>query len=96
MLLICFVENAFKHGVTYQQECTIDISLNVKDEKICFTCFNKKPQNAKNEQGGLGLKSAKQRLNLIYPNNHKLTIVEEKDFYQVTLDLPLNDKTNLK
>ncbi|KGF49451.1 sensor histidine kinase [Prevotella disiens] len=96
LLLICFVENAFKHGVTYQQECTIDISLNVKDEKICFTCFNKKPQNAKNEQGGLGLKSAKQRLNLIYPNNHKLTIVEEKDFYQVTLDLPLNDKTNLK
>lgn len=67
-----------------------------KRRKICFTCFNKKPQNAKNEQGGLGLKSAKQRLNLIYPNNHKLTIVEEKDFYQVTLDLPLNDKTNLK
>ena len=92
LLLICFVGNAFKHGISYQQESTIDISLCVEDNKIKFSCINSKLAESEAENGGMGLESVRQRLGLIYPNRHTLIIEDKENTYSVWLELSLTNK----
>ncbi|MBF1384643.1 sensor histidine kinase [Prevotella aurantiaca] len=92
LLLICFVGNAFKHGISYQQESTIDISLCVEDNKIKFSCINSKLAESEAENGGMGLESVRQRLRLIYPNRHTLIIEDKENTYSVWLELSLTNK----
>ena len=88
LMLITFVENAFKHGVSYQQESFIDISISVS-EKLTFTCSNSKKSAEEDKHGGVGLCNVKQRLNLIYGKNYQLNIDDKSDTYSVTLTIPL-------
>ena len=92
LLLICFVGNAFKHGISYQHESTIDISLSVDDDKIKFRCINSKLSESEAEKGGMGLESVHQRLNLIYPNQHTLVVEDREDTFSVWLELPLTNR----
>lgn len=92
LLLICFVGNAFKHGISYQHESTIDISLAVEDDKIKFRCINTKLSESEAEKGGMGLESVHQRLNLIYPNHHTLVVEDREDTFSVWLELPLTNR----
>ncbi len=96
LLLVCFVGNAFKYGISYQHISTIDISLSVENDKIKFCCINSKQSEAECEKGGVGLKSVQQRLNLIYPNRHKLVIDDGEKTYSVWLELSLTNKKNDK
>jgi sensor histidine kinase YesM len=92
MMFITFVENAFKHGISYQQESFIDISLGAKDNRIFFTCRNSKPQaSGKNstEKGGVGLLNIQRRLQLIYGTRYRLNIDDQKDQYNIQLEIPL-------
>ena len=95
-LLVCFVGNAFKYGISYQHISTIDISLSVENDKIKFCCINSKQSETECEKGGVGLKSVQQRLNLIYPNRHKLVIDDGEKTYSVWLELALTNKKNDK
>ena len=96
MLLITFVENAFKHGVSYRKESFIDIHISTTDDRMSFTCRNSKATvetNGKstvetNTQGGVGLTNARQRLDLIYGDDYKLDIKNESESYEVLLDIP--------
>ena len=92
LLLICFVGNAFKHGISYQHESTIEISLAVDDDKIKFRCINSKLSESEAEKGGMGLESVHQRLNLIYPNQHTLVVKDREDAFSVWLELPLTNR----
>ena len=91
LLLITFVENAFKHGITYKKESFIDISLVTDDTHIYFSCRNSKAEQGNQEQGGVGLANVRQRLDIIYGDRYTYDIHDTPDSYQVTLTLPLNN-----
>jgi sensor histidine kinase YesM len=83
MLLIPFIENAFKHGISYAEESFILIGINVDNENIEFTTRNKifGHNETTEESSGLGLENVKKRLALLYPGSHSLTInIENKEF----------------
>ena len=92
MIFITFVENAFKHGVSYQQESFVDISLTAQDGKLLFICRNSKPQKASrqlSEEGGVGLQNVQRRLQLIYGDSYSLNINDEEKTYNIRLEIPL-------
>lgn len=89
LMLISFIENAFKHGISYQHDSFIDIKLELKDNNLLFTCRNSKAEMPNQEKGGVGLANVKQRLDLLYDKNYTLQIKDEADIYIVELKLPL-------
>ena len=93
MLLIPFVENAFKHGVGMVIDPTIDIDLKIKDNSLSFSVKNKiAPETAteKDNSSGIGLKNVQRRLELLYPKAHELIIKNENGWFEVTLNLSFN------
>ena len=95
LLLITFVENAFKHGISYKQDCFIKIKMSLDDDRLKFTCKNSKvlaKEGDSEKAGGVGLANVKQRLELLYGNNYTLDFDEAEDTYEVLLLLPLNKK----
>ena len=94
LMLITFIENAFKHGISYQHPSFIDVRVTLSDpsasaSRLSFTCRNSKADKPNEEKGGAGLKNVKQRLNLLYDNNYTLNIKDETDVYNVELTIPL-------
>ena len=89
LILITFIENAFKHGISYQRESFIDINVAVEGEKLKFKCSNSKADQANEEKGGVGLDNVRKRLNLLYDNNYTLDINDTPDIYHVELVIPL-------
>ena len=89
LILITFIENAFKHGISYQRESFIDINVAVEGEKLRFKCSNSKADQANEEKGGVGLDNVRKRLNLLYDNNYTLDINDTPDIYHVELVIPL-------
>ena len=99
LMLITFIENAFKHGISYQHDSFIDILIDITHPSpltshLYFSCCNSKANGqqptANSQQGGVGLQNVKQRLNLLYDNNYTLNIQDEADVYNVELTIPLN------
>ena len=94
LMLITFIENAFKHGISYQHESFIDIKVEISHPSpltthLLFSCRNSKAEKPNEEKGGVGLQNVKQRLNLLYDNNYTLKIQDESDVYSVDLTIPL-------
>ena len=89
LMLITFIENAFKHGISYQHESFIHVKVGIEGTKLRFQCRNSKADKPNQEKGGVGLANVKQRLQLLYDNNFTLTIQDEADIYNVELLIPL-------
>ena len=89
LMFITFVENAFKHGVSYRQDSFIDIALKTDEGRLVFTCRNSKIPNEEDKHGGVGLKNVRQRLDLIYGSDYTLDIRDEDNTYTVNLTIPL-------
>ena len=90
MLFISFIENAFKHGISYRHDSFIDIRLSIEAQRICFTCNNSiHKKQSDTHQGGVGLTNIRQRLDLLYPENYTLDIQEKEAAYHVSLSIPL-------
>ncbi len=91
LILLTFIENAFKHGVSQElKKATIHISLKSEGSKLLFTIKNSKPVNSiqrKNKDRALGLQNVQKQLKLLYPQEHDLTLTETNDFYKVVLKL---------
>ena len=87
LVFIPFVENAFKHGVSYDKPSTINIDIEKKGDRLLFHCNNTK-SNAKHEYGGVGLSNVTKRLELIYGNDYTLDINDGEETYDVLLNLP--------
>lgn len=94
LILIVFVENAFKHSQASQSEdIQIAISIAVSPEGMLdFTCKNnfEPTTNTDNLSHGIGLANVKKRLQLLYPDAHQLHIREDGKQYEVNLRLQLN------
>jgi len=90
MLLIPFVENAFKHGVSYIDESRIDIRLKIEEGVLHFRVENnriKKNDDPVQQESGIGLKNVLRRLDLLYPSTHKIDIEENLSKYIVNLEI---------
>lgn len=86
LLLMTFVENAFKYGVSNHEQALIQIRLEVQDPVIRFTCRNTLfPVSAHAERTGIGISNASRRLEHLYPNRHKLDISTADGYYTVQL-----------
>ena len=90
LMLITFIENAFKHGVTYQRESFIDVKVMVDGDRLSFLCRNSKSDKPNEEKGGVGLANVRKRLNLLYDKDYTLRVKDEADTYTVELNIPLS------
>jgi len=92
MLLIPFVENAFKHGTGMIEDAQIDIDLEAEKNVLQFTVSNKyNPASVeiKDKTSGIGLANVKRRLNLLYGKNHSLMISTNNNWFVVALKINL-------
>ena len=92
MLIIPFIENAFKHGVAKSMERSwIKISIKETDGLLNILVANSKTQNIlRDKTGGIGLINVKKRLNLLYGEKYHLDISEKQMQYLVSLSIPIN------
>jgi LytS/YehU family sensor histidine kinase len=92
MLLIPFVENAFKHGAGTSEQPQIGIDLSVKEGWMHFVVrntYDEMVSAGKEENTGLGLNNVRTRLTLLYPKDHTLNIRKERDWFHIILNLKL-------
>lgn len=92
LLLIPFVENAFKHGVRMGNATFINIRLEVTPHLAFFEVKNSISKNSnelESQYGGVGLENVKKRLDLLYPNLYELAIKEEEKEFSVALKLSI-------
>lgn len=90
MLLIPFVENAFKHASRAVAAPGIRVTLDILPEQIVFEVRNyiRKNQNApRDQQGGIGLINIRRRLELLYPGRYNLDILSEEDLFTIQLTI---------
>lgn len=93
LLLVIFVENAFKHGISYRTKSFVEISLQPHGDRLLFSCRNSRPEikHDENMKGGVGLSNVRRRLDLLFPGNYTLDIKEQEDTYTVCLDILLTN-----
>lgn len=89
LLLITFVENAFKYGELHQTEFPLQIHLRADAEKLFFFVKNKKRNGPKEDSTGIGIDNIKRRLMLGYPGKHTLQISDDPLFYTSELTIIL-------
>jgi two-component system, LytTR family, sensor kinase len=90
MLLIPFVENAFKHGTGLIEGAMINVQLRVENNALYFMVKNKYDPasiEVKDKTSGIGLVNVKRRLNLLYGNKHNLLITQKDNWFSVSLQL---------
>lgn len=94
MLLIPFVENAFKHGIGSNNEAVIHVYLNTSNENLEFEVRNslgKLENEIKEQKSGIGLKNVQRRLELLYEDSFDLQITENLEEFKVSLKLELKN-----
>ena len=95
MLLIPFVENAFKHGISFREPSYIRIALEIRESTLYFDVNNSRHARPANDpernKSGIGLENVKQRLQLLYPGKHELLIRDTAKEFFVHLVLRLRD-----
>lgn len=90
-LFIPFVENAVKHSADATKKSYVQLQFDLQQEQLIFDCVNSKPavMPPAGEYGRLGLANVKRRLDLQYPEKHRLVIVENEHEYHITLTIPI-------
>lgn len=96
MLFVSFIENSFKHGISYRNRSFVDISLSLDESRIYYNVRNsvwsspdEANQSEKYGSGGIGLVNTKKRLDLIYGDSYSLVTDKRETEYTVTLIIPL-------
>lgn len=89
LILISFVENAFKHGIANDPTDPIKINIIANQKILHFSVSNKKSTTNKDAMGGVGLNNVERRLQLLYPDRYKLNIVNSATHYTTELMLDL-------
>lgn len=89
LLYISFIENAFKHGVSYRSDSLIYVAMQVEEESLVFTCSNSNNGKSEEQHRGIGLDNIQKRLKLLYNDNYTLSINESPESFNVLLIIPL-------
>lgn len=93
LILIQFVENAFKHGVKLGNRSNIDISVNIENSILEFRISNPvfvKTDSADISGHGIGIENVKKRLSILYPERHELSIENSEGLFGVKLIMNLD------
>ncbi|MDI1256665.1 MAG: histidine kinase [Flavobacterium sp.] len=91
LLLISFIENAFKFGTDYKGATRVRIKIVIKDNDLDFLVENRiEKKNVNTKNSGIGISNIENRLKLLYPDSHTLIISEEDNTYKVLLNLKLD------
>lgn len=91
MLLVPFVENAFKHGISYAEPSFIAIAVAIEKNQVQLVVENAVFKQRVAEKGGIGLQNVKKRLNLLYTEDHELEITEAENQFIVDLKIVLKN-----
>ncbi len=93
LLFLPFIENAFKHGIDYANNCTIDIEISIEEKEITLLVINNTTTRKEkiSKQSGVGLSNIKKRLELLYKDKYDLSINENEKSFMVKLNLQLNE-----
>jgi two-component system LytT family sensor kinase len=93
MILIHFIENAFKHAGNKKIEDAVTVGLDVSEKRLLFYCKNHISSTAAADpaKNGLGIYLLKQKLDLLYKKEYTLVTKEENNWYIVNLDIPLDE-----
>ncbi|WP_143092948.1 sensor histidine kinase, partial [Arsenicibacter rosenii] len=98
LLLIAFVENAFKHGIKGANgPAFVKVTASIQSNLLTFSVENSippvrrraEPQNDDKRRGGVGLTNVKRRLDAIYPDLYALSITPDEGIYKVELTITL-------
>lgn len=92
MLLIPFIENAFKHGISYAEKSDIKIEITIAgQQQLHLFVSNRIFKKEIAEPGGIGLENVQKRLQLLYPGRHELKVTQENNYYITTLSVLLKN-----
>ena len=89
LLFTSLLENAFKHGISYNQASFVKIVMSFTESRLNFAIENSNHPRETEGSTGIGIENTKKRLSLLYKDNFDLDIVEEKVIYKVNLNIPL-------
>ncbi len=95
LLMASFVENAFKHGISYSAESFIRVKVELQDGKVVFHCSNSSHPSDGDERHGIGLENIRKRLSLLYSNTFVLSTDEEEGRYDVLMAIPTQPEIQL-
>ncbi|NCI48262.1 sensor histidine kinase [Sediminibacterium soli] len=88
LLLMTFVENVFKYGISKQEASELTIRLDIEAGRICFYTANRVfPMQRRDDRTGIGIANTRKRLAHLYPSGHSLQIKEENDLFIAELCL---------
>lgn len=90
LIFIPFIENAFKHGISYREKSFIDISMTTEKESVKFRCVNslvKIREDIEQGHSEIGLHNATKRLNLLFPGRHEIKINKSETEFEVLLQI---------
>lgn len=88
LVLASFVENAFKHGISYEKPSFVHVSVSLENGKIVFRCSNSRQDSAQEETSGVGLANVRGRLDLLYGDRYTLSVDRSGNVYDIILLLP--------
>lgn len=91
LLFIVFLENAFKHGISYREQSYVSIGIDVADGMVEFHCLNSCHPADPSHTPGIGLQNVRQRLKLIYGDSYSLHIDTTDTAYSVNLSIPVHE-----
>lgn len=98
LLFLVFIENAFKHGISYRTASFVAVSIEISADKIRFACVNSThgaaPTQPDDEHSGIGLPNIRKRLRLLYGDKVELTTTAGASTYSVNLTIPAYDFKN--
>ncbi|MDE6369812.1 MAG: histidine kinase [Muribaculaceae bacterium] len=97
LVFLVFIENAFKHGISYREESFVSIKIELYDQLIQFTCINSVSSIVETTKtgNGIGLKNIMQRLKIIYGESYAVDIRQTKDTYTVNVSLPAYENKDI-
>jgi two-component system, LytTR family, sensor kinase len=91
LLFIPFIENAFKHGISYREKSFIDIAMQTENNRILFVCRNSVTSGTvaspEENHSGIGLENVKKRLKLLFAGKHELKITKTENEFEVDLKI---------
>lgn len=93
LLFIPFIENAFKHGVSFREDSFIDIFMTTTDNSIIFRCLNSMSGSTTEtglESSGIGLNNVRKRLDLLFPGKHELRLNKTESTFEVLLKIQVS------
>lgn len=92
MLLLPFVENAFKHGAHYNGVLQVSIQLKIDNKKLFFSVENSSKSKEKSDKG-IGLSNLKKRLEMLYKNDYMLVIDQQEKMFKIQLEILLDHES---